>query len=715
MTYRIVGLMMVLACCTALVFPPAARSQVTLTVGDASGDPGSCASPVEVSLANPGVKVKGVSMDLCEANNTLIRLGCDTTLRTPARTGGSADFDCVSNELANGCVRVLLFSNRGNLIDMGSGPVLALKFGVFEEAGPAGSCIELRAENVLVAGENGPLSNVGVLNGNFCYYECNADADCSDGLFCNGVEICIGGACQSGLTPCPDDGLFCTGEEGCDEATDACIQGGNPCKVSCDEASNACLCSGGEDCDDGLYCNGTESCDGQFCLPGTNPCPPSSICDENNDLCAECSNDGDCDDGVFCNGVETCVSGSCQAAAPPCPPSSTCDEANDACACTDNAQCDDGLYCNGVERCSYNRCDIGFSYFSDYPCRDCNPSLEDCDCNESMDACVPAVLAVGSGSGAPGTTGNAVAVSIDTLFVGVNTIQADICDAGNFLSCTGCGTAGRTPDGFSCLSAEQANGCCRVTLIDLSGSAIAAGTGPVLNIAYTVGAGAPIGECRALTVLSETVATVNVPLSVDVTPGEFCFDSGLLGGASISGTASRAAFLSSSGVAGGASSDGTGSSATGAAPADNNAAGQNAGQTALEESDACPLTAAVDDQEQLDTLRRFRDNVLSKNIVGQILTYLFYRNAAELTVILTQRDDLRERVRVMVDEHSSVIGDVANGGTACISKSDRSAILTLLQDIKGMGSPQLKADIDLATEEIVSGNMEGLFGITVEN
>jgi hypothetical protein len=112
MKYGIVGLMIALACCAALAFPPVASSQVTLTVGDGSGDPGACATPVEVSLANPGVKVKGVSMDLCEANNTLIRLGCDTTSRTPARTGGSADFDCVSNELANGCVRVLLFSNR---------------------------------------------------------------------------------------------------------------------------------------------------------------------------------------------------------------------------------------------------------------------------------------------------------------------------------------------------------------------------------------------------------------------------------------------------------------------------------------------------------------------------------------------------------------------------------------------------------------------------
>jgi hypothetical protein len=341
--------------------------------------------------------------------------------------------------------------------------------------------------------------------------------------------------------------------------------------------------------------------------------------------------------------------------------------------------------------------------------------MEDCDCDESIDACVPAALAVGSGSGAPATTGNAVSVSINTLFVGVNTVQADICDAGNFLSCTGCSSAGRTPDGFSCLIAEQVNGCCRVTLIDLSGGTIAAGTGPVLNIAYSVGAGAPAGECRALTVSSETVATVNVPLSVNVTPGEFCFDSGLLGGASISGSASGRAFLSSGSVAGSASSDSAGSSFTGKALVGNNVTGQEAGQTSLEDSDTCPLTAAVDDQEQLNTLRSFRDNVLSKNIVGQIFTYLFYRNAAELTAILSLRDDFSERVRVMVDEYSSVIGEVANGGTTCLAKSDRENIMQLLRDIQGLGSSQLKADIDLVMEEMASGTTEELFGIAFEN
>jgi hypothetical protein len=705
--------MLITAFCAALVFPSGAHSQVTLTVGDGSGGPGACATPVEVILANPGVPVKGVSLDLCEANNTLIRLGCDTTSRTPAYTGGNADFSCVSNELENGCVRVLLFSNRGSLIDMGSGPVFALKYGVFQEAGPAGSCVELRAENVLVAGENGPLSNVGVVSGNFCYFECDGDADCADNLYCNGIETCIGGACQPGLNPCPDDGLFCTGAEGCDEAADTCTQGGNPCRVSCDETNNACLCSAGGDCDDGLYCNGAESCDGTFCVPGTNPCPSSSVCVEESDSCVECFNDGECDDGLFCNGAETCVAGSCQAAASPCPPLSTCDETNDVCACTDNAQCDDGLYCNGVERCSLNRCDISFSYFSDYPCRDCNPSLEDCDCNEANDACLPVTLAVGNGAGLPGTADNPVTVSVDTLFVEVNTIQIDICDAGNYLACTGCSSAGRTPDGFSCLTAERADGCCRITLIDLSGSTIEAGSGPVIAVDYTVSAGAPAGECRTLNVQNETVATSNVPLSVNATSGQFCFESGFAG-ASVSGSASGSSFLSAGSVAGVPAGDVTGSSGGASANVEDGVAGQDTSQTTVEDMETCPLVTAVDDQEQINTLRKFRDDVLSKTIFGQIFTYLFYRNATELTVILQENDTIRERIAFLVDEHISVIGEAASGSTACLTESDRKNVIDLLESVKTVGSPRLKADIELVIEGLVSGNVEEVFGITVE-
>jgi len=80
--------------------------------------------------------------------------------------------------------------------------------------------------------------------------ECITDAECDDGLFCNGVEICENGACHS-------DGNPCSANQTCDEQSDAC----KPDSCNSDAA-----------CDDGLFCNGAETCANGFCHPGTSPC-----------------------------------------------------------------------------------------------------------------------------------------------------------------------------------------------------------------------------------------------------------------------------------------------------------------------------------------------------------------------------------------------------------------------------------------------------------
>lgn len=100
---------------------------------------------------------------------------------------------------------------------------------------------------------------------------CSADADCTDGLSCNGAERCVGGACQAGPPPDCSDGLACT-VDACNEATDLCTHTPNH-----------------GDCNDGLYCNGTEVCSvgGGGCQPGLPPCPAGFTCDEVNDQCID--------------------------------------------------------------------------------------------------------------------------------------------------------------------------------------------------------------------------------------------------------------------------------------------------------------------------------------------------------------------------------------------------------------------------------------------
>ena len=128
---------------------------------------------------------------------------------------------------------------------------------------------------------------------------CTVDADCDNGLFCDGAETCNTGTgqCEAGTPPACDDGAFCNGTETCNEGTDSCDAGTPPA------------------CDDGLFCNGTETCN-----EGTDSCDAGSP--------------PVCDDGAFCNGTETCneATDSCDAGTDPCTgPGQTCNETTDTC------------------------------------------------------------------------------------------------------------------------------------------------------------------------------------------------------------------------------------------------------------------------------------------------------------------------------------------------------------------------------------------------
>ena len=61
---------------------------------------------------------------------------------------------------------------------------------------------------------------------------CVAAESCSDGLFCNGAEVCVGNNCAFGTAPACDDGLACTADS-CTENTDTCtFSGPQPAAVA---------------------------------------------------------------------------------------------------------------------------------------------------------------------------------------------------------------------------------------------------------------------------------------------------------------------------------------------------------------------------------------------------------------------------------------------------------------------------------------------------
>ncbi len=149
---------------------------------------------------------------------------------------------------------------------------------------------------------------------------CTIDAECDNGLYCDGAETCNAGTCQAGSAPTCDDGVSCT--------IDSCNEGTDSCDFTTDDSI----------CDNGLFCDGTETCDAVLgCQAGSAPTCDDGVnctvdsCNEGTDSCDFSPNDAICDNGLFCDGTESCdVILGCQAGSDPCG-GLFCDEVGDVC------------------------------------------------------------------------------------------------------------------------------------------------------------------------------------------------------------------------------------------------------------------------------------------------------------------------------------------------------------------------------------------------
>ena len=92
---------------------------------------------------------------------------------------------------------------------------------------------------------------------------CMTNAECDDGLFCNGAETCADGSCAGGDDPCPDQ--------------------------ACDEDQRSCFepeCAADADCDDDDVCT-TDVCAQQRCrntaIPGCKDTDKDGVADDDDD------------------------------------------------------------------------------------------------------------------------------------------------------------------------------------------------------------------------------------------------------------------------------------------------------------------------------------------------------------------------------------------------------------------------------------------------
>jgi hypothetical protein len=223
-----------------------------------------------------------------------------------------------------------------------------------------------------------------------CAYAAN-DTVCSNGLFCDGVETCNAAVgCQPGTPVVCVDTVACT--------VDSCSEAQKRCNFVPDNS----LCSDGLFCNGVEVCSLTQGCrpgTPLTCSDGVS-CTLDS-CNETLDRCEHVANDALCSDGLYCNGAEICDPiNRCVAAAPivcsdgiGCT-NDVCNEFADRCDYLPNhALCTNGLYCDGNEICDAGAgCLTGVAV----DCSDDNVCTAN-SCLESGDVCIAEDVCCGNG------------------------------------------------------------------------------------------------------------------------------------------------------------------------------------------------------------------------------------------------------------------------------------------------------------------------------
>jgi hypothetical protein len=150
---------------------------------------------------------------------------------------------------------------------------------------------------------------------------CDTDADCDDGSFCNGMELCLASICSAGTSVVCDDDVSCTSDF-CDEPSDSCIH-----------EPNDALCA------DDTVCNGIEICSATSgCVSGTPPnCDDGSVCTTDDcDALAGCTNTP-----LTCNDQNACTADACDPLTGCASTTITCSDGD---ACTADS-CDSAAGC----------------------------------------------------------------------------------------------------------------------------------------------------------------------------------------------------------------------------------------------------------------------------------------------------------------------------------------------------------------------------------
>ncbi len=100
------------------------------------------------------------------------------------------------------------------------------------------------------------------------------------------------------------------------------------------------------------------------------------------------------------------------------------------------------------------------------------------------------------------------------------------------------------------------------------------------------------------------------------------------------------------------------------------------------------------DRRQLQLLRAFRNEVLSRTSAGTYLSGLYYRHSPEITALVHGNSSIRDALSGCTADLMPLVARALSGRTAELGVHDRSALVDCLELVKQHASPALARDID---------------------
>ena len=122
----------------------------------------------------------------------------------------------------------------------------------------------------------------------------------------------------------------------------------------------------------------------------------------------------------------------------------------------------------------------------------------------------------------------------------------------------------------------------------------------------------------------------------------------------------------------------------------------------------CAFTQSLDSQRDIETLRKFRDSLLT-NPFGLLLTSIYYRNTQELIEVLAHNPALMVKFKALTHEYQWIVERLVAEGSVTMPAANVDSLIELLSDIKAAAGPKLQSDIDLVIMGLTHGYLlEGL-------